>query len=119
MIDTKVISYRAAKGYPFDMSTVKNRWVVPVSGYRTAVVEAVATPNYAWSTGVVKVQRAANPNGPFYARASAVTLGPPGAGLKGVISDALTLDDAYLEIEVSTAESITVDLTVTLKDRTQ
>lgn len=116
MIQSQLIDYRTAKGYPYDASIAGNRWVVPVAGWRTAVVQIDSES--AWATAIFGIKRGNNPNGPFFDRSTPVTLGVPASGTSN-ISAALTLDEEYLIVTTNTVESITVNIKVFLKDRTQ
>jgi hypothetical protein len=116
MIHSQELDYRKAKGIPYDASIAGNRWVVNVAGWRTAVIEINSYA--AWATCTFDIKRGNNPNGPFFARSTPVTIGVPGAGTSN-ISAVLTLDEEYLIVSTNTTESTTVNIKVFLKDRTQ
>lgn len=116
MIQNQTIEYRVAKGVPFDASVVGGRWVVPVGGWRTAVVEIESDAG--WTAAKFDIKRGNNPNGPYFDRSTPVQIGIPSSGTSN-ISAVLTLDEAYLIVVTNTVESITVNIRIILKDRTQ
>lgn len=116
MIQSQLIDYRTVKGMPYDASVTGGRWVVPVRGWRTAVVQIDSEAG--WSAAKFDIKRGNNPNGPFFDRSTPVQIGIPSSGTSN-ISAVLTLDEEYLIVVTNTVESITVNIKVSLKDRTQ
>lgn len=98
----------ASKAYKqaFDLSLSKNRWTVPTNGADTFTVfgEAITT----WTTGVVTVYRSVD-GVTGYAQEIAMTLTAAGAKAQTDCSGF-----PFLVFEVTTTQSVFVNLTVNL-----
>lgn len=95
---------RKAYKQAFDLSLSKNRWTVPTGGADTFTVSAEAITT--WASGVITVYRS-NDGITGYAQETAMTL--TAAGMKDQTDCS---GYPYLIFEVTTTESVFVNLTV-------